>query len=90
MINSIIAGAIILGSWAVALFFLRFWKKTGDRLFGCFALAFFLFGFERVVMASLRIESEFRGYVYVIRLIAFLVIIAGILDKNRNGKSRMR
>jgi hypothetical protein len=88
MINQLIAGAIILGSWSVALFFLRFFKRTGDRLFGCFALAFFLIGVERIVMASLDAGSEFRAYVYVIRLVAFLVIIAGIFDKNRSGKKQ--
>ena len=33
-----IMGAIAMASAVVALFFLRFWRETGDRLFAIFAV----------------------------------------------------
>ncbi len=38
-----------------------------------------------VVLAALSITDEARPYSYVIRLAAFLIIIAGIIDKNRTA-----
>jgi len=81
MIKAILAGANMLNAWAIALFFLRFWKKTGDRLFAWFAAAFILLGIERIAMLSLSGETRF--HIYLIRLAAFLVIMFAILDKNR-------
>jgi hypothetical protein len=38
MLMQLLAGAITMGLWAIALFFLRFWRRTQDQLFACFAL----------------------------------------------------
>jgi uncharacterized membrane protein HdeD (DUF308 family) len=46
-----IMGAIAMASAVVALFFLRFWRDTGDRLFAMFALAFLLLGITRMGLA---------------------------------------
>lgn len=81
MIKAMLSGAIMLNAWAISLFFLRFWKKTRDRLFAWFAVAFILLGIERVTTVALPGESHF--HVYLIRLAAFLVIIFAILEKNR-------
>ena len=37
-------GAISMASLTIALFFLRFWRNTGDRFFLWFALSFFIEG----------------------------------------------
>ncbi len=84
MLQSMLAGAIMLNAWAIALFFLRFWKKTRDPLFGWFALAFLLLGTERVTMAVCSLGTH--SLVYLIRLCAFLIIFWAIWDKNR-GKT---
>lgn len=84
MLKSMLAGAIMLNAWAIALFFVRFWKRTRDRLFGWFAVAFLLMGIERISIACLAGESHF--HVYLIRLAAFLLIIFAIWDKNRRGR----
>jgi zinc transporter ZupT len=84
LINSFLSGAIVIAAWAIALFFLRFKKTTNDRLFGFFAAAFFLIGLERIVL-ELN-SSELPAQVYLIRLTAFLLILIGILDKNRKEK----
>jgi small-conductance mechanosensitive channel len=49
-----IMGAIAMASAVVALFFLRFWRETGDRLFAMFALAFLLLGITRFGLAVSR------------------------------------
>src|SRR5688572_5807677 len=49
-----IMGAIAMASAIVALFFLRFWRETGDRLFAMFALAFLLLGISRFGLAMSR------------------------------------
>jgi len=85
-LSQLIGGAIVLGVWSIALFFFRFWKKTRDRLFIYFALAFVLLGLERIVLAAMSPESELKPYVYLIRLAAFLLIIIAIIDKNRVKK----
>jgi hypothetical protein len=41
---SLVAGALIAFSAMAGLFFLRFWRDTGERLFACFAIAFWLLG----------------------------------------------
>lgn len=84
--NAVISGAILLGFWAIGVFFSRFWRASGDRFFGFFAIAFWLLAVERLVLIFLDPAHEMRPYVYAIRLIAFLVIIYAIFDKNRSGK----
>ena len=39
-----LSGAVALGFFVCALFFLRFWRRTRDALFLAFALAFVLMG----------------------------------------------
>ena len=83
-----LGGAILVGCWAIALFFLRFWVKTHDRLFIHFAVAFLLLGIERIVLLLLNQESEYKSYVYLIRLAAFLVIVFAIVQKNRTTPTK--
>lgn len=76
-------GAIVMASLAIGLFFLRFWKETGDRLFAAFALAFWALCLNWLLLAFVGPEWEARTYLYLLRLVAFLIIIAAIVDKNR-------
>jgi len=81
--NAFISGAILLGYWAIGVFFSRFWRASGDRLFGCFALAFWLLAAERFLLILVNLENEMRPFIYLVRLVAFLCIAFAILDKNR-------
>ena len=85
IIKAMLAGAAMLNACAIAVFFLRFWRKTRDRLFAWFAVAFILLGIERISILFLGAETYFP--VYFIRLAAFLLIICGILEKNRSGST---
>ena len=76
-------GAIAMASGVAALFFLRFWRDTGDRLFGIFALAILLLGATRFGLALSNEPVEDRTWWYWVRLVAFLLILLAIADKNR-------
>jgi hypothetical protein len=74
-------------AFASGLLLLRFWRETGDRLFAFFGGAFWLLSLSWALLALVNPGDETRPYVYAIRLVAFLLIIAGMVDKNR-GKGR--
>lgn len=78
-----IMGAIAMASGVTALFFLRFWRETGDRLFAIFSLAFALLGITRLGLALSRDFTEGHTLWYWVRLAAFLLILTAIADKNR-------
>lgn len=78
-----ISGAIMLGSFVASLFFYRFWRRTLDRLFVWFAVAFLILGIERLVLAITHANEISSPAIYILRLVAFLLIIVAIVDKNR-------
>ena len=80
-----LAGAACMASLIISLFFIRFWRKTHDRLFLFFAAAFAILMGERIIRSSLVIDTEVAPYVYMVRLFAFLLIIVAIVDKNRRS-----
>ena len=83
LLNAFLSGAIALGYAAISLFFIGFWRRLRVRLFGCFALGFVLLAIERVILVVVEAQDEFRPAAYLLRLMAFLVIIAGIAAQNR-------
>ena len=84
-LKPLLAGGIMVAAWAIFVFFVRFWRKTRDALFLWFAIAFLLLGVERVAIFVVGRSASFL--VYLIRLTAFLLIMAAVWDKNRRGKS---
>ena len=83
-----IAGASVLASAAIALFFLRFWQQTRDRLFLIFALAFAVFAVNRVLLSALDDESEAQTLVYLARGLTFALIAIAIVDKNWPARTK--
>ena len=75
-------GALTLGYLIGALFFLKFWRRTGDGLFVAFSAAFALLAANQAAPALFGIRDEALGGVYLLRLGGFLLIIAAILGKN--------
>lgn len=69
-----------MGFLVAAGFFLRFWRESRERLFLLFAGAFCLLGVNRIVTVLLQQEESLVPY--VVRLLAFLLILLAILDKN--------
>ncbi len=80
--NLLLAGAIAMGSLVIALVFLRFWRSSGDRFFLYFALSFAIEGVHRVY-ASLLQANESSPLHYLVRLLAYSLILYAIWEKNR-------
>ena len=84
-LNDFLSGAVALGFFVCALFFLRFWRRTRDELFLAFGAAFALLGTGQTVLALANIASEERGALYLFRLTAFAIILVAIVRKNRSA-----
>ena len=81
--RDLISGAIVMGYLVAALHFFKFWKRTDDRLFVLFAGAFCLLAAQRMSLSLLVGYPGTHIYLYVARLLGFLIIIYAIIDKNR-------
>ena len=75
----------MMASAIIGLFFLKFWQKARERLFLILAIAFWLLALERWILIYLGTTDEPRTLVYIIRLLAFILIICGIIDKNKRS-----
>jgi len=84
-LSILLLGAIAMASFVAGMFFLRFWRQTGDRFFLLFAVSFFLEGVNRVALALSEHPSDGAPVFYGVRLVAFLLILITIADKNRGG-----
>jgi len=78
-------GALFMGCATAALFFLRYWISTRDRLFAFFAVAFAVMALNWLSLAFIDPGEELRHTLYLLRLLAFVLIITGIVDKNRRS-----
>jgi hypothetical protein len=85
--NLMLIGAIAMASLIAALFFLRFWKRTGDRLFVFFAVSFLIEGLNRLAQGLMEDQNEARPLFYFVRFLSFVLILIGIAYKNLS-KSR--
>lgn len=72
-----------MASIVAGLFFLRFWRSTGDRFFFYFSLSFMIEGFNRTLLGADRGLGEESPLYYLIRLISYGLILWAIVDKNR-------
>ena len=86
-INAWLSGAITMAALTIALFFLRYWRHSGDRLFLFFSLAFVLEASHRVLLAALSFTPD-GPQIYVIRLIEYGLILFAIISKNRSTPRR--
>jgi uncharacterized membrane protein len=85
-LNQFELGAITLGFFLIGLYFLRFWRKIHDRFFLIFGIAFFVLGLERLILAFTDPAFEYRPFIYLVRLTAFVLIMVAVIDKNRAGQ----
>ena len=83
-----LAGAVTLGYALASVFFLRFWRKTADRLFLAFGAAFVLLALNQVLAAVLEFGDERTPYVFGLRVLGFLLIVWAIVDKNLSGRRK--
>lgn len=85
--NLFLLGAVATASLAAGLFFLRFWRETKDRLFMAFSISFFMEGINRTALALSRSPQEGAPFFYVVRLLAYLLILLAVADKNRAART---
>jgi zinc transporter ZupT len=85
-----LAGAAALGYSVAAVFFLRFWRTTRDRLFFAFSAGFVLLALNQVLATLIEAGDERTPFVYSLRVLGFLLILAAIVDKNLLATSRRR
>ena len=83
--NQFLWGALAMSGAIAALFFLKFWSATRDRLFIFFFLAFLMLALNWVGLAAVQSVAESRHKVLLLRLLAFVLIIVGVIDKNRRA-----
>lgn len=79
-------GCITMLFILAGLFFFRFWRETLDRLFLLFALSFWLQAVTRMALSYVGAPTDDRAYLYLLRLAAFLLIVAAIVMKNFSRK----
>ena len=77
------SGVLAMGYAVAGLCFVRFWRESRDRLFAWFAAAFILLALQRVLITFAASAGD---ALYLLRLAAFGLIIAAIVDKNRAAR----
>ena len=83
----VVSGALAMGDAIAALFFARFRRQTGSRLFTWFAASFALLAAQRVLLLFLAPTSEdAMPWSYLVRLLAFVLILVGIVEQNRASR----
>ena len=85
MIDGFLLGLISTGFVTAGMFFLRFWRDTRDRLFLAFAASFIVEGLNRCALLFVDKPNEGSPWIYVVRLLAFLLILLAIWRKNAGG-----
>jgi hypothetical protein len=88
MIDQMLMGAIALASLLASLFFFRFWRSTRDRFFLYFALSFLIEGLNRINAGLMMTMREDDPPYYLVRLLAYGLILLAIWEKNRPRPSK--
>ena len=86
MIEDFLGGAIAMGFAVAALFFLKFWHKTREGLFLAFSGSFLLLSVNQALLTLSGIPTEERSWLYLLRLLAFLLILGALWWQNRRGQ----
>lgn len=77
-----LSGMITAGFLVAALFFFRFWTRTGDSLFATFGIAFLLFAIGQAISVTFDFLQDDKTLVYVLRLLGFGLLLVAIAWKN--------
>ena len=86
--DAVLVGGIATACLIAGLFFFRFWRTSGDRFFLFFALSFWIEGAQRFIVFQIVGADEASPLYYLPRLVAYGLIIAAIIDKNRKSSER--
>ena len=81
-------GAMAMACAIAGLFFLRFWRRSGDRLFLYFAISFFMEAINRTAFALGEFPRDADPFYYGIRLASYVLILWAIVEKNLTQRRR--
>ena len=85
-LTALVSGALVMAYAVAALFFAKFHRRTESRLFAWFATAFALLAVQRAALALVDPgPADAVPWSYVLRLLAFVLILVGIAEQNRGG-----
>lgn len=82
-----LSGGLTIGYIVLGLFFWKFWHRTRDFLFPMFAWAFWLMAANTIAVAAIGSYDLDLGWTYLLRLLAFVLIIVAIIRKNMETKT---
>jgi hypothetical protein len=77
------SGALCAGYLVAALCFARFLRRTGAPIFRWFTAAFLLLALQRLLLVVVVTAPGAMPWSYVVRLLAFVLILVGIAAQNR-------
>jgi Family of unknown function (DUF5985) len=80
--TTFLSGMITAGFIIAALFFFRFWRRTGDALFATFGVSFALFAASQSLSVSFDFLHDDKTAVFVLRLFGFGLLLVAIAWKN--------
>ena len=78
-----LSGAVAMGFAVAGLLFLSYWRRLREGLFFTFAVSFFLLAINYTWLAVTQIPVEERSPLFLVRLLAFALIIVAIVQSNR-------
>lgn len=98
MVTVFLSGMTAAMFLTAGVFFLKFWKASRNRFFAYFASACWLFSLERIISFAafswmgpqVYNSVEARGWIYILRLIGFILIMVAIVDRNRAAFSQRK
>jgi hypothetical protein len=88
MLEGFLLGIIVTASVTAGAIFVKFWRRTGERLFLAFGAAFVIEGLNRLTFLLIDDPTEGSPIIYIVRLLAFSLILAAIVSKNVGSRSR--
>lgn len=83
-----LSGAVTLAYVVASTYFVHFWRRTADRLFLAFALAFGLLALNQIAVFLVGTEDERYNYAYILRVLGFILILLAIVDKNLSARRK--
>ena len=81
--RELLSGFIAATSLVAALYFLKFWRRSNERLFALFSAAFVVLAVNQAALGLTSADSDFRVWLYGLRLVAFVLILVAVWDRNR-------
>lgn len=86
-IYQFLGGVLTMGYVVLGVFFLKFWRRTRDPLFITFAWAFWLLAVNGFAVSASNGYELDVVWSYMLRLLAFVLIIVAIVRKNMETKA---